>query len=94
VGDARVQPRTQASLAVTADGENWLLINASPDRPQQIRQSQALRPRDGTRGSPIKAVLLTGAELDQIAGLLSLSLPQRRVHAPRRVADASVHGAG
>jgi pyrroloquinoline quinone biosynthesis protein B len=94
VGDARVRPRTQASLAVTADGENWLLINASPDRPQQIRQSQALRPRDGTRGSPIKAVLLTGAELDQIAGLLSLSLPQRRVHAPRRVAGASVHGAG
>jgi len=72
VGDARVRPRTQASLAVTADGENWLLINASPDLPQQIRQSQALRPRDGTRGSPIKAVLLTGAEIDQIAGLVSL----------------------
>src|SRR2546421_8016350 len=70
-GDARVRPRTQASLAVTADGENWLLINASPDLPQQIRQSQALRPRDGTRGSPIKAVLLTGGEIDQIAGLLS-----------------------
>src|SRR5438132_12580021 len=71
-GDARVQPRTQASLAITADGENWLLINASPDLPQQIRQSQALRPRNGTRGSPIKAVLLTGAEIDQVAGLLSL----------------------
>lgn len=71
-GDARVQPRTQASLAVTADGENWLLINASPDLPQQIRQSPALRPRNGTRGSPIKAVLLTGAEIDQVAGLLSL----------------------
>jgi pyrroloquinoline quinone biosynthesis protein B len=71
-GDARVQPRTQASLAVTADGENWLLINASPDLPQQIRQSRALRPRNGRRGSPIKAVLLTGAEIDQVAGLLSL----------------------
>jgi len=71
-GDARVQPRTQASLAVTADGESWLLINASPDLPQQIRQSRALHPRNGTRGSPIKAVLLTGAEIDQVAGLLSL----------------------
>src|SRR4029453_4297003 len=40
-GDARVRPRTQASLAVTADGENWLLINASPDLPQQLRQNQA-----------------------------------------------------
>src|SRR5215831_17798209 len=55
-GDARVRPRTQASLAVTADGENWLLINASPDLPQQVRQS----------------MVLTGAEIDQIAGLLSL----------------------
>src|SRR5262245_32897929 len=72
-GDARVRPRTQASLAVSADGENWLLINASPDLPQQIRQSKVLQPRSSaTRGSPIKAVVLTGAELDQVAGLLSL----------------------
>src|SRR5712691_8243283 len=71
-GDPRVRPRTQASLAVTADGENWVLINASPDLPQQIRQSKALQPRSGTRGSPIKSVVLTGAEIDQVAGLLSL----------------------
>src|SRR5215475_2753040 len=71
-GDARVRPRTQASLAVSADGENWLLINASPDLPQQVRQSKVLHPRGGTRGSPIKAVVLTGAEIDQVAGLLSL----------------------
>jgi len=71
-GDARVRPRTQASLAVTADGESWLLINASPDLREQLRQSKALHPHAGTRGSPIKAVLLTGAEIDQVAGLLSL----------------------
>src|SRR5712692_3459613 len=71
-GDARVRSRTQASLAVTGDGENWVLINASPDLPQQIRRSKALFPRSGTRGSPIKAVVLTGAEIDQAAGLLSL----------------------
>src|ERR1700716_2169507 len=71
-GDVRVRPRTQASLAVTADGENWLLINASPDLREQLRHSRALHPRAGTRGSPIKAVLLTGAEIDQVAGLLSL----------------------
>ena len=57
---------------MTADGENWLLINASPDLPQQLRQSKALHPRAATRGSPIKAVVLTGAEIDQVAGLLSL----------------------
>ena len=71
-GDARVRPRTQASLAVSADAENWVLINASPDLPQQLRQTKALHPHNGIRGSPIKAVLLTGAEIDQVAGLLSL----------------------
>jgi pyrroloquinoline quinone biosynthesis protein B len=71
-GDPRVRPRTQASLAVTADGESWVLINASPDLPQQIRQTKVLQPRSGRRGSPIKSVLLTGAEIDQVAGLLSL----------------------
>ena len=71
-GDTRVRSRTQASLAVSADGENWVLINASPDLRQQLRQSPALHPRAGTRGSPIKAVVLTGAEIDQVAGLLSL----------------------
>ena len=71
-GDARVRPRTQASLAVSADGESWLLINASPDLSQQLRQSKALHPRSATRGSPIETVILTGAEIDQVAGLLCL----------------------
>jgi pyrroloquinoline quinone biosynthesis protein B len=71
-GDARVRPRSQASLAVSADGKDWVLINASPDLPAQLQRATALHPRVGTRGSPIKAVLLTGAEIDQVAGLLSL----------------------
>jgi pyrroloquinoline quinone biosynthesis protein B len=71
-GDSRVRARTQASLAVSANGEDWLLINASPDLPEQLRRAPKLHPRGGTRGSPIKAVLLTGAEIDQVAGLLSL----------------------
>jgi len=71
-GDRRVRPRTQASLAVSANGEAWVLINASPDLSEQIRRAPALHPRGGTRGSPIKALVLTGAEIDQVAGLLSL----------------------
>jgi pyrroloquinoline quinone biosynthesis protein B len=71
-GDPRVRPRTQASLAVSANGEEWILINASPDLPEQVRRASMLHPRNGTRGSPIKALLLTGAEVDQMAGLLSL----------------------
>jgi pyrroloquinoline quinone biosynthesis protein B len=71
-GDVRVRARTQASIAVSADGESWLLINASPDLRQQLQHCQALHPHAATRGSPIKAVLLTGAEIDQVTGLLSL----------------------
>jgi pyrroloquinoline quinone biosynthesis protein B len=70
-GDSRVKPRTQTGLAVSAGDGHWTLINASPDLPAQIRATPALHPRD-LRGSPIAAVALTGAEIDQIAGLLSL----------------------
>ena len=71
-GDPRVKPRTQCSVAVSADGESWTLLNASPDLGAQIRATPVLHPRGGLRGSPIKAVVLTGGEIDQIAGLLSL----------------------
>src|SRR5215218_2081417 len=70
-GDPRVTPRTQASLAVTADGRLWTLLNASPDLRTQIAATPALHPR-GLRETPIAAVVLTGGEIDQIAGLLHL----------------------
>jgi pyrroloquinoline quinone biosynthesis protein B len=71
-GDPRVKPRTQTSIAVAANDGRWTLINASPDLPAQIRATPALHPKDSLRGSPIDAVVLTGAEIDQTAGLLSL----------------------
>lgn len=71
-GDGSVKPRSQASLAASADGERWTLLNASPDLPAQVRATPALHPRRAPRGSPIEAVVLTGAEIDEIAGLLSL----------------------
>ena len=71
-GDTRVKPRTQASLAVSADGEAWTILNAAPDLRAQVQATPALRPRRGARHSPIAAVVLTGAEVDQVAGLLTL----------------------
>ena len=71
-GDSRVRPRTQTGLAVSAGDGRWTLINASPDLPSQIRATPALHPHGAPRGSPIDAVVLTGAEIDQITGLLSL----------------------
>jgi pyrroloquinoline quinone biosynthesis protein B len=71
-GDKRVRPRTQASLAVSSDGRRWILLNASPDLRAQIQATPQLHPREAARASPIAAVVLTGAEIDQTAGLLSL----------------------
>ena len=71
-GDARVLPRTQSSLALSGDGENWLLVNASPDIRQQFAQTRSLHPRHGARHSPISAVLLTNGDVDHVAGLLTL----------------------
>jgi pyrroloquinoline quinone biosynthesis protein B len=71
-GDARAKPRTQASLAVSADGEQWVLLNATPDLRAQLLATPALQPLADVRGSPIAAVVLTGAEVDQVTGLLTL----------------------
>jgi pyrroloquinoline quinone biosynthesis protein B len=72
-GNPAAKPRTQASLAVSADGDRWLLVNASPDLRAQIAATPALHPRpEPLRNSPLAAVLLTGAEVDTVAGLLHL----------------------
>src|SRR5215213_11710384 len=71
-GDSRVTPRTQSSLAVTADGDAWVIVNASPDLREQVRALPDLWPRTEPRHSPIAAVVLTSAEVDHVAGLLHL----------------------
>jgi pyrroloquinoline quinone biosynthesis protein B len=73
-GVAGLSPRTQASVAVSADGRQWILLNAAPDLRQQINDAPALHPDSdgGPRNSPIKAVVLTNGDVDAIAGLLSL----------------------
>jgi pyrroloquinoline quinone biosynthesis protein B len=69
-----VPSRTQSSVAVSADGRRWVLFNASPDLRQQINERRQLQPRvgDPKRSSPIAAVVLTNADVDHVAGLLSL----------------------
>ena len=66
-----IAPRTQSSVAVSADRDRWFLVNASPDVRSQVEASPELRPRTG-RASPVEAVLLTDAELDHTLGLLLL----------------------
>lgn len=73
-GDVGLSPRTQCSLAVSADGVRWVLLNAAPDLRQQIMQTAELQPNPSgpLRDSPIHAVILTNAEVDSLAGLLTL----------------------
>ncbi len=71
-GDPAAQPRSQASLAVSADGIQWFILNASPDLRQQIGSNNFLHPQRHLRSSPIAGVILTGGDVDVIAGLLTL----------------------
>jgi pyrroloquinoline quinone biosynthesis protein B len=72
--DAAVRPRTQASVAVSADGRRWALLNASPDLPFQLRQNAMLHPAGygPIRNSPLSTVIISSGDVDCIAGLLSL----------------------
>src|SRR5947208_2008248 len=64
---------TQASIAISADGEDWFLINASPDLRQQLTATPQLHPKGlRLRHSPIAGVILTNGEVDAVAGLLSM----------------------
>lgn len=93
-GDPRVRPRTQSSLAVSGDGERWVLFNASPDIRRQIAAAPELRPRRGPRHSPIAAVVLTNGDVDHVAGLLSLRERQPfRLHATAPVLRALAQNA-
>ena len=91
-GDNRVEERTQSSIAVSSDGEEWALLNCSPDIRQQILRTRALWPSQPPRHSPIKAVLLTNGDIDHIAGLLTLREKQNfRLLGTRRVLEV-LHG--
>jgi pyrroloquinoline quinone biosynthesis protein B len=84
--DKTAVPRTQASLAVSANQRDWVVLNASPDLRLQIEATTALHPREGLRSSPIAGVVVPGGDVDAVAGLLHLRERHRfSVYAPWRV---------
>ncbi|MCI4679903.1 pyrroloquinoline quinone biosynthesis protein PqqB [Rhodoblastus acidophilus] len=68
--DGRIVQRSQASVAVSADGDNWVVLSASPDLRQQIIANPELHPKAAPRHSPIKGVFAPNGDVDNIAGLL------------------------
>jgi pyrroloquinoline quinone biosynthesis protein B len=71
-GTIRAQPRTQSSIAVSADGANWVLINASPDILTQIKAAPVLQPARALRDTGIRAIILVDSQVDHTTGLLML----------------------
>ena len=76
-------------MAVLAGRGGAFLVNASPDLPAQIGACSDLQPGAAAlRGTPISAILLTNADLDHVAGLLSLREGARlRVYATGALRD-------
>jgi pyrroloquinoline quinone biosynthesis protein B len=71
-GTLRATARTQSSIAVSSNGQDWVLINASPDILTQIRATPALQPARAARDTGIAAVMLMDAQIDHVTGLLML----------------------
>ena len=71
-GTGDVKPRTQSSIAVSENGKDWVLINASPDLLAQLRANPELQPARSMRDTGIAAVLLIDAQVDHVAGLLMM----------------------
>lgn len=65
-------PRTQSSIAISANGEDWVLFNTSPDIKKQLDDFPALQPGRAVRDTAICAIVLVDAQIDHVTGLLML----------------------
>lgn len=82
----RIPARTQSSVAISADGARWFLVNASPDLRAQLEAFLPPSHPAALRSSPIEAVLLTNADLDHVLGLFLLREGERfTIHATAAV---------
>ena len=71
-GTLRASARTQSSIALSDDGVNWIICNASPDIRAQIESFPALQPARAVRDTAIRALILLDSQIDHTTGLLTL----------------------
>ncbi len=71
-GSIQATPRTQSSIGVSGDGENWVLFNTSPDILAQLAAFPALQPARDLRDTAIRAIVLMDSQIDHTTGLLML----------------------
>ncbi len=71
-GTIKASPRTQSSIAVSANGKDWILFNTSPDIKKQLDDFPALQPAREVRDTAITAIVITDAQIDHSTGMLTL----------------------
>ncbi|MCI0399816.1 MAG: pyrroloquinoline quinone biosynthesis protein PqqB [Gammaproteobacteria bacterium] len=71
-GKIRAKERTQSSIAVSSNGIDWVLFNASPDIRTQLQSFPAMQPGRAVRDTAICAVVLIDAQIDHTTGLVML----------------------
>lgn len=71
-GSIKATLRTQSSIAISANGKDWVLFNTSPDIKKQLDDFSAFQPGRAVRDTAICAILLVDAQIDHVTGLLML----------------------
>jgi len=71
-GTLNARARTQSSITVSDDGENWVILNTSPDIRAQLAAFPPLQPARQSRDTGIAAVLFIDSQIDHTTGLLML----------------------
>ena len=71
-GTIKASTRNQSSIAVSSDGEHWVLFNASPDVRAQLENFPEIHPKNKVRGTGIEAIVIIDSQIDHATGLLIL----------------------
>ncbi|OUR72287.1 pyrroloquinoline quinone biosynthesis protein PqqB [Methylophaga sp. 41_12_T18] len=71
-GTIKATRRTQSSIAISANGTDWILFNASPDIKKQLDDFPAIQPARHVRDTAISAIVITDAQIDHVTGMLTL----------------------
>ena len=71
-GTLNAKPRTQSSIAVSVNGEDWILFNTSPDIRAQLADFAPMQPARSIRDTGIAAIVFMDSQIDHTTGLLML----------------------
>ena len=95
-GDPRVPVRRGASLAVSADGVRYSLLEAPFPLAEILAREPRFAPQPATRSVPLDTLVLTSPELDASAGALALARGlSLRIASPHALREVLVgHEAG